>query len=492
MTINLDGPAAATIATRTDLPPASPLERHLRDRFPVIGLDPCLSRAAHSVATAAAANDGELPLAFTEFVIHWAGCPDPTAAVSTLLTDADGDEPLLDHVATVLADHGFTHLGVGRVEDRSYRWRWQVVLVKRSIELAPVATAAEPGQRLTLQLRVADRFATAAIYTTSPRGEVSRSEVGLSGGWAVASLELADEIGRQWVELLAEGPQGPEVLALFPVELGRQPPSIWVGAANPDESWVTTTDEAARLVVELVNRDRAAYGLPALTVDPRLSAVAREHSEDMAAAGYFAHVSPSSGDISDRLRVTGQPTTLAMENLAHSPSLTEAEEGLMRSPGHRAAILSREVTHLGVGVARSADDAMYLVTQVFTRPLVRSSPDELERDLEREIRAQRDQVGATTLLHPDLAATARYVARIEASEDLTQTAFEALVADRMALTLGGGRSWSVVAGTCHTVADVDFPASVAEARVSLVGVGAAAPMDAAPNAPTTFVILLVY
>ena len=53
----------------------------------------------------------------------------------------------------------------------------------------------------------------------------------------------------------------------------------------------------------------------------------------------------------DRLERSGYPTSLAMENIAMAPTLAEAQESLMRSPGHRAAILSPEATHFGVGVA---------------------------------------------------------------------------------------------------------------------------------------------
>jgi uncharacterized protein YkwD len=44
----------------------------------------------------------------------------------------------------------------------------------------------------------------------------------------------------------------------------------------------------------------------------------------------------------------------------------------MRSPGHRAAILTTDATHFGVGVASTTSEefgTMYLLTQVFvTRP----------------------------------------------------------------------------------------------------------------------------
>jgi uncharacterized protein YkwD len=54
--------------------------------------------------------------------------------------------------------------------------------------------------------------------------------------------------------------------------------------------------------------------------------------------------------------------------VARASSPGEAERGLMNSPGHRANILSRLVTRVGIGIV--ADEAAHelLVTQVFIRP----------------------------------------------------------------------------------------------------------------------------
>ena len=91
----------------------------------------------------------------------------------------------------------------------------------------------------------------------------------------------------------------------------------------------------------------------------------------MAASGYFAHVSPVTGSIVDRLASIDYEAGFAAENIAMSASLAEAQEGLMRSPGHRATVLSTDATHFGVGVVRdNRDDVgpVYVLTQVFASP----------------------------------------------------------------------------------------------------------------------------
>jgi uncharacterized protein YkwD len=184
----------------------------------------------------------------------------------------------------------------------------------------------------------------------------------------VSSLPVAPEVGRQWVELIGHGTAGPEVLALFPLEVGREPSRRFVGTLRRDESSVRSTEQAEELLADMIRRDRRRFDLPDLERDPALDAVARGHSREMATAGYFAHISPVTGSVADRLRARAYPASFAAENIAMAASLSEAEEGLMRSPGHRAAILSRRTTRFGVGVATTDAGGMgrlYLVTQVF-------------------------------------------------------------------------------------------------------------------------------
>jgi uncharacterized protein YkwD len=242
-----------------------------------------------------------------------------------------------------------------------------VLLTNRRFSLHPVPTSGEPGAVLAFQFRIEPEFTRATIAVTQPRGEVRTLDTGLSNGNGVASVPLADQVGRQWVELIGHGRRGPHVLALFPVAIGRPPPRIWVGRPRPDESWIDTEEDAEALASDLIRQERARFDLPELARDPRLSEIARAHSAEMAASDYFAHVSPTTGSIADRLRREEYTASFAAENIAMGSNLSEAHESLMRSPGHRAAILEPEATHFGVGVAfRNEESAtVRLITQIF-------------------------------------------------------------------------------------------------------------------------------
>lgn len=117
----------------------------------------------------------------------------------------------------------------------------------------------------------------------------------------------------------------------------------------------TVTDARARPDLEaqmlnLVNQERTKRGLKPLVADPELTAVGREHSQDMFARGYFSHYTPEGKDPFDRMRAAGIKFLAAGENLALGQTLSICHEGLMNSPGHRANILNPSYGRLGIGI----------------------------------------------------------------------------------------------------------------------------------------------
>jgi uncharacterized protein YkwD len=117
-------------------------------------------------------------------------------------------------------------------------------------------------------------------------------------------------------------------------------------------------------MLEMVNAERRAAGLKPVKADPELVQVARSHSQDMLARGYFAHVSPEGKDLGKRLRQARLPYLSAGENLALAPTLYSAHTGLMHSPGHRANILRPQFGRLGIGILDAGSHGL-MVTQAF-------------------------------------------------------------------------------------------------------------------------------
>jgi uncharacterized protein YkwD len=154
------------------------------------------------------------------------------------------------------------------------------------------------------------------------------------------------------LEIEGDDGRGPAVLANFPVYCGVDPPTR-VAVTGSEVTRRQDAAEAERELLVLVNRDRAAAGLPELSRDARLQEVARGHSREMARIGEVFHVSAKSGGTEDRVRaaqVLPFPRTLA-ENAGRAFSTVEVEHEFMGSPSHRANILNPDITHVGIGVA---------------------------------------------------------------------------------------------------------------------------------------------
>ena len=116
--------------------------------------------------------------------------------------------------------------------------------------------------------------------------------------------------------------------------------------------------EFERRVVELVNQERAARGLPPLKLVAALSAAARYHAADLGSDDYFQHDSHdrNNGTLQrvcgafERISLWYSGWSAAAENIAagyNSPE--DAVAAWMTSDGHRSNILSPNYSEIGVG-----------------------------------------------------------------------------------------------------------------------------------------------
>ncbi|MED1205394.1 CAP domain-containing protein [Heyndrickxia acidicola] len=135
-------------------------------------------------------------------------------------------------------------------------------------------------------------------------------------------------------------------------------PKQQTATANKDASKTSSASNqtssqlnaAEKKVVALVNEERAKNGLPALKIDPQLSKMARTKSEDMQKNHYFDHTSPTYGSPFDMMKKFGITYSSAGENIAMGQTSPEqVMNAWMNSPGHRANILNKSYTSIGVG-----------------------------------------------------------------------------------------------------------------------------------------------
>lgn len=112
----------------------------------------------------------------------------------------------------------------------------------------------------------------------------------------------------------------------------------------------STQSDFAAQVVKLVNAERAKAGLSALASDALLDKVALAKAKDMSNNNYFDHQSPTYGSPFDMMKQFGVTYSYAGENIAKGQKTPqEVVTAWMNSEGHRANILSKNFTQIGVG-----------------------------------------------------------------------------------------------------------------------------------------------
>ena len=127
------------------------------------------------------------------------------------------------------------------------------------------------------------------------------------------------------------------------------------------------TDELVALerrMVELVNVERRARGIPPLESQPALSELARNYSERMVASGRVDH--ELDRPLQERVLEVLPGTCKFGENVARNTSVEYALSDLMKSVGHRDTLLNPDYEMVGIGIVRGKKDSLY-ITQEFAR-----------------------------------------------------------------------------------------------------------------------------
>ncbi|WP_375773244.1 CAP domain-containing protein [Archangium gephyra] len=281
-----------------------------------------------------------------------------------------------DHAVDLLRDRKdlnqepASHLGVGVAVDGE-RAALIVLLTQRKATLQRFPRTFEragTGQSLCGQLENPLRWAE--VYVTFPGGRVDRIPLTRESGPAFCTRLLLPTEGRYTVELIGHGERGPEMAALFFVDVGASP------QRGERERIIepTTVEDARSALLSRINGLRRANGLPQLVLDDTLTRVAQAYSERMAREGFFGHVAPDGSDLRGRKASTAFQYRTVSENIGKASGPLAAHFGIELSPGHRKNLLGPLFTHAGIGVAFQQVEGrnQVLLTELF------SSTDSLE------------------------------------------------------------------------------------------------------------------
>ena len=113
-------------------------------------------------------------------------------------------------------------------------------------------------------------------------------------------------------------------------------------------------------IINLTNGQRAQRGLPRLTWNAPLINACHSHANDMARMQRLTHAGSNGSNGGTRARQYGFSWSAWGENVAAGYTSSNAVvSAWMNSPGHRANMLSRNFTHIGVSLQRGNNNVIY-------------------------------------------------------------------------------------------------------------------------------------
>jgi uncharacterized protein YkwD len=155
------------------------------------------------------------------------------------------------------------------------------------------------------------------------------------------------------------------------LDAGVSRPRVVSGAKPISDKKKSVPDifELEREAFAQVNAERAELGIGPVEWCDACARVARVHSENMSAFGFFSHRGRDGKMVDDRADSLGLSKWTAIgENIAYNRGFPDpisiAVEKWLESPSHRQNLLSPRWRESGIGIAIAADGTYYF-TQVF-------------------------------------------------------------------------------------------------------------------------------
>ena len=352
-----------------------------------VAIDADLTRACR--AFTAAVRDGRAPVsgpAASFFASLESYEPSPMAGVATVSPASSADRAASELFPKSCR---FNRVGVAAAGLPDGEAVVCALTADHGTTLQRIPGQVERGQTVAVAGVLGEGLRSPRLFVTRPSGDVEEVQVANAGASFSAKVPLKAR-GEHSIEVLADGPRGPQVAVIRRVFAGVSPPSRPPPEARAGEGLNGVDHAIARL--------RASHGLPALARDAELDAVAEAHSKEMARLRTFAHVLPTTGSLGDRLRAKGYAFQSIGENIGLSSDVGTAHEAIVGSPAHLANLLDPRHRRLGLGAATglTADgvEGVYL-TEVFTAPIVGSSDP--AGDVARFIATEREKRGLPPL-----------------------------------------------------------------------------------------------
>lgn len=247
---------------------------------------------------------------------------------------------LFDFASRAAKARAPTHVGVARIANGSEQ-TLVAIFSRRAVDLAPLP--ARVDDRLTLRGRSTAKGLEALVFgpCRGPRCDGGVRRLPVQRKRDVIRVDVpADRRGWYVVELVADGPRGPEPAAVW-----------WFASGKKAGKRPAARPRAGVDAKTAIDRARSTAELAPLEIDERLTEAATRHARAVCRAGVAAHVLPDGTDPSARARKAGYEGRVT-ENVAIARDAAEAHENFMWSPSHRENVLDPAATSVGLGIVK--------------------------------------------------------------------------------------------------------------------------------------------
>lgn len=145
-------------------------------------------------------------------------------------------------------------------------------------------------------------------------------------------------------------------------------PTVIVSCSGPADDGAKTVlsapagtlpNDGSAHLLELTNQARQQKRLPILTVDPRLTLAALDHSNSMHRYRYFDHKGRDGKNFQKRMLRHNYPKSHSAENIAMVHDPTMVFQMWDKSRGHHKNMFNKKYTRIGIGRAGNYWTAVY-------------------------------------------------------------------------------------------------------------------------------------
>lgn len=212
----------------------------------------------------------------------------------------------------------------------------KVTVVKSYISSVSAKTINQ-GERKTFSLKSYNVKAVNAYSTNNKAVKVVSSSV--SGGKVKITVDAVSG-GTAYINITDKNNKSASASVKITVKKS--------GSSTAADNSDTSSSNYAEQVLELVNKERADAGVPALSLDDKLCEAAQVRAKEVGES--FSHARPDGSSCFTVFDSYGISFSGAGENIAYGSTTSKGVMNQwMNSPGHRANILKKDYKKIGVG-----------------------------------------------------------------------------------------------------------------------------------------------